>query len=134
MTKRIQSYSDLLSEKERLEVLLNVQKETLRRDIYELKEEIREEIEPIRSFVSFTAKLVRRDGSNPILNAGVDTLINLIVKKLILSRAGWLTKRIVPFLLKNFSSHIIAENKEALLDKLFSWVGKKNANGHEKVI
>ena len=134
MNKRIRSYHDLLNEKERLEIILKAQKETLRRDIYELKEGIIEEIEPIRSFVSFASKLVRRDGSNPILNAGADTLINLIVKKLILSRAGWLTKRIVPFLLKNFSSHIIAENKEALLDKLFSWVGKKNANGHEKVI
>ena len=31
--------------------------------------------------------------------------------------------------MKNFSSHIIADNKDKIVSKLFSWIGKKNENG-----
>lgn len=128
MTKRIQSYQDLLDEKERLQSVLKVQKEAFRRDIDELKEEL----EPARSFLSLAGKLVTRDGGNLMLNAGANTLIDLVVKKLLLSRAGWLTRLAVPFLLKNYSSNFISENKDSIMKKLFSWIGKKSANGHEK--
>ena len=128
MTKRIQSYRDLLDEKERLQSLLKWQKEAVRRDI----QEIGEELEPVRSVISLASRLVTRDSSNLVLNAGTNTLIDLVVKKLLLSRAGWLTRLAIPFLLKNYSSHFISENKGSIMKKLFSWIGKKNANGHEK--
>ena len=129
MTKRISSYKDLLEEKERLQLLLQVQKQIIREDI----DKIGEEIEPVKKVVSFASRLVTRDNSNLLINAGANKLIDLIVKKLILSRAGWLTRLTVPFLLKNYSSHVISENKGTLLKRLFSWIGKKNANGHEKI-
>jgi len=128
MTKRIQSYQDLLDEKERLQSLLKLQKEAVRRDL----REIGEELEPVRSVISLASRLITRDGSNLMLNAGTNTLIDLVVKKLLLSRAGWVTRLAVPFLLKNFSSHLISENKSSIMNKLFSWIGKKNANGREK--
>jgi hypothetical protein len=118
-----------VAEKERLQLLLEVQKEIVNQDIAE----IREQLKPVTSFLTFSGKLITRDGSNFALNAGAGTLIDLVVKKLLLSKAGWLTRRIVPFLLKNYSSHFISENKGALMEKLFSWIGKKNANGKEKV-
>jgi hypothetical protein len=128
MTRYIQSYEDLLGEKERLQALLKVQKEAIRQDIREIKEEL----EPIRSLISLAARLVTRDNSNPVLNAGANTLIDLVVKKLLLSRFGWLSRLVIPFLLKNYSSHFISENKGNIFKKLFSWIGKKNAKGHGK--
>ncbi len=127
MNRRIQSYKDLLSEKERLQSLLNVQKEIVHRDLREIKEEL----EPVRSAISFAGKLISRDNSNVLLNAGVNKLIDLLVKKVFLSRAGWIMRQIVPFFLKNYSSHIISENKDAIFSKIFSWIKKSN-NGHEK--
>jgi hypothetical protein len=129
MNKRIQSYSDLVAERERLQMLLEMQKEIVSGDIAEIKEQLK----PVTSFLSFSGKLITRDGSNFVLNAGANTIIDLVVKKLILSRAGWLTRRVVPFLLKNYSSHFLSENKGVLLEKLFSWIGKRNANGKEEV-
>jgi hypothetical protein len=128
MNKRIQSYNDLLEEKQRLQSLLKWQKEELREDFREIKEDLK----PVRSALSFAGKLVTRDNNNWVLNAGVNSLIDLVLKKVVLSRTGWFTKFIVPFLMKNYSSHVIADKKGSLMNKLFSWIGKKNANGkHE---
>jgi len=128
MTKRIQTYKDLSEEKLRLEALLKIQKEILHQDI----EEIKQEIAPLRSAVSFVSKLVAKKDSNFFVDAGISTLVNVGVKKLLLARAGWITRMIVPFVIKNFSSNLVAENKNAILKKIFSWIGKKNANGVEK--
>lgn len=126
MTKRINTYQDLLDEKERLKSLLKAQKVIIHDDFREIKEELA----PVRSVVSFAGKLVTRDtGGNIVLNMGANTIIDLVFKKLILGRAGWLTKTIVPFLLKNYSSHVISDNKDSIFKKFFSWIGKKNANG-----
>jgi len=130
MTKTIRTYKDMLDEKKRLEELLVVQKQLVRNDIMEIKESLR----PVHSALSFAGKLVTREKGNFFLNAGANTLIDLVIKKMVLSRAGWFTKLVVPFLAKNYSSHIISEKKDALLKKLFSWIGKRNANGKEEEV
>jgi hypothetical protein len=127
MTKRIQNYRQLLDEKERLESLLKLQKAAVNHDIQDIKEQL----EPVRSALSLAGKLVTRDSSNLLLNAGANTLIDLVVKKLILSKAGWITRLAVPFLVKNYSSHFISESKDAIINKLLSLFGKKKTNSHE---
>lgn len=129
MTKRIQSYKDLLEEKERLQLLLKTQKEIVKQDMRSIKEEFA----PLRSVAAFAGKLLSRDHSNFVLNAGANAAIDLLVKNLFLSKAGWLTKRLIPFILKNYSSHFISENKDSILQKVFSWLKRKSsANGHEE--
>jgi len=129
MNKPIQSYDDLLREKERLQALLKVQREIVREDVAEL----RVQLEPITSTLGMAGKLFTRDRNNIILNASANTLIDVIMKKVLLSRAGWIARLVVPFFMKNFSSHLISENKPSLLNKLFSLFGKKRENGHPKV-
>jgi hypothetical protein len=130
MNKSINSYQDLLDEQERLRSLMIAQKEILRNDLQQIKKDLA----PVRSAISFVGKLVTRDTHNWVLNAGANTLIDVLVKNLFLSRAGWITRVVVPFLVKNFSSHVIADKKATLFSKLFSWIGKKNANGEEEMV
>ena len=125
MTKPIRSYKELLEEKERLELLLSDQKKLLRQDI----DEIKQEIAPVKKAISVASKFFTRDSSNILLTSASDTVIDMLVRRVVLSKAGWLARFLVPFLIKNFSSHILADNKNKLLRKLFSWIGKKNANG-----
>ena len=125
MTKSIGSYKELLKEKERLELLLSNQKKLLRQDV----DEIKQELEPVKNAVSMVSKFFTRDSSNLLLTTASDTVIDMLIKRVVLSKAGWLTRFLVPFLIKNFSSHVLADNKNKLLRKLFSWIGKKNANG-----
>jgi hypothetical protein len=117
----IKTYKDLLDEKERLQSLLSVQKQVLRDDFRQIKLEI----EPLRNVASFAGKLVTREKDMWVLNTGANTVIDLVFKKLILSRAGWLTKTIIPFVLKNYSSHVLSENKVPILKKIFSLFRKK---------
>ena len=124
-TTPIRNYQDLVLEKERLRALLSLQKDALRDDI----DAIKEALSPAQTMISFASKLFMRDGSNILLNSSANTLIDLVMKKFILARTGWVTRIVVPFLMKNLSSHFIADNKDAFLNKLFSWIGKKNANG-----
>jgi hypothetical protein len=128
MSKRIQTYQDLLDEKQRLESVLKLQKENLRQDIEELKESIA----PFRKIGTFVSKLFTRKDNSFVVDAGISTLVTFGVKRLLLARAGWLTRLIIPFIIKNLSSHVVADNKDSIMKKLFSWIGKKNANGHMK--
>ena len=130
MTKPINSYADLLEEKARLKLLLSAQKELVRQDINELKEELA----PVKSAISLVGKIATKDKTSWLLTTAADAAIDILLKKIVLSKAGWITKLVLPFFMKNFSSHVIADNKDKIFSKLFSLAGKKNSNGkmHKK--
>ena len=126
MTKPIDSYEDLLKEQARLQALLEAQKELVRADIYQIKAEF---VTPVRSALSYIGKFATKEKGNWMLTTAADTIIDIVFKRMVLSKAGWVTKLVVPFFMKNFSSHVIADNKDKIVNKLFSWFGKKQENG-----
>jgi hypothetical protein len=126
MTKPIRTYEELLEEKARLKLLLTAQKELVRQDINLIKMELA----PVRSAISAVGKLATRENRYGILTIAADTIIDLVVRRVVLARAGFLTRLAVPFIMKNFSSHVIADNKDKIISKLSSWFGKKE-NGKE---
>lgn len=129
MTKPIRTYKELLEEKERLKLLLSAQKELVRQDINEIKLELA----PVKSAINVVGKFATKDNRNWILTTAADTIIDLVIRKMVLSKAGFITKMVVPFFMKNFSSHVIGDNKDKIVSKLSSWFGKKNANGKAPV-
>ena len=126
MSKRFTSYDDLLKEKQQLEVLLQAQKQLIHYDV----EEIKLKLQPVKETLEFLRKITSKDRTNLLLDLGSDIAINTLIRNFVLSRAGWLTKMIVPFFLKNFSSHFIAEQKDKWFEKLKSWLGHKNGKEH----
>jgi 2-keto-4-pentenoate hydratase/2-oxohepta-3-ene-1,7-dioic acid hydratase in catechol pathway len=122
MNNKITTYKDLLLEKERLQLLLQTQKEVIRQDI----EEVKEELVPIRNIVNTVSRMISKEPGNILLTGTIDTVIDLVVKKFLLARTGWVTKNLVPFFLKNYSSHIIEENKGTIMEKIFSFFKKKD--------
>jgi hypothetical protein len=129
MTKSISTYEDLLEEKARLKLLLTAQKNLVRQDINSIKQEF----QPVRSAISMIGKFTTKENRNSMLTIAADTVIDMVVKKMVLAKAGFITKLIVPFFIKNFSSHIIADNKDKIISTLASWFGKKDADGTEPV-
>jgi hypothetical protein len=123
--KPIRTYNDLLEEKQQLEVLLKAQKELIRYDFKELKAEF----QPVIKTVGLAGKMFTKDKTNALLNTGADTLIDIIVKRVLLGKAGWITRTIVPFLIKNVSSHVIADKKDGIIRKVFSLFRKDQHNG-----
>ena len=122
MTNPIRTYDELLKEKQRLTELLQSQKLIVKEDIAEIKEELA----PVKSAIALVGKFATRDNSSWLLTTAADKLIDLLLKKMILAKAGWITKLAVPFVMKNFSSHVISDHKDQIVSKLFSWFNKKD--------
>jgi hypothetical protein len=117
----IRTYEDLLLEEQRLTQVIKGHEVLLKQDLHSLKEHVR----PAVKVAGFLNKMATRDHSGPLADFGLDFSIDLLVRKLILGRAGWLTKIVVPFVVKNYSSHIITEEHRAkLTEKIQHFIGK----------
>ena len=127
MSKRFTSYKELLEEKQQLEVLLEAQKQVIRYDVEEIKLKLR----PVKETLDFIKKITTKDNSSLLLNIGSEIAINALVKNFILSRAGWLTRIVIPYFLKNFSSHFLSEQKGRWIEKLKEWMGHHNGKEHD---
>ncbi len=113
--KRIRTYEDLVEEQQRLISVLKIQEQTVRVDIAGVKQGL----QPFGKALQVVNKLATRDNTAPVMNFGLEMGIELLIRKVLLARAGWFTKIVIPFLVKNYSSHIIGEDKRlALIQKV----------------
>ena len=127
MNKSITTYKELIEEKQKLEVLLKAQKELIRYDVQELKLQFK----PVTDVMANITKFTTRDKTEILLNIGSDIAVNTLIKKVLLGRAGWLTRLIIPYFMKNFTSNVLAEQKDKWLEKLSHWL-HRNKNGKDK--
>ena len=122
MKRKIRSYEDLEKEEQLLEELLRTQKQLIQLDVQVL----RNQLKPASMALQFFNKITTVDKSNLLLNEGANKVIDLVLNKFILARSGWITKFLVPIFMKNYSSHLIADNKVNIVEKVFSLFGRKN--------
>ena len=125
MKRKIRTYEDLEREEQLLEQLLRSQKELIQIEIGLLKQQLR----PAQVALQFVGKLTTRDMHNPLITQGANTVIDLLLKKFLLAKSGWVTKMLVPFFVKNYSSHLIADNKDTIVNKVSSVFTNKNGKG-----
>jgi hypothetical protein len=125
MNKPIRTYDDLLAEQQRLDILLLAQRELVVADFKTL----RGEVKSATTSLSFLGKLLTKDKKHALLNFGTDKAIDLVLKKVVLARAGWLTRLAIPFLVKNYSSHFVDKGKHKVVEKIFGWFSHKNGHG-----
>ena len=122
MKRKIRSYDDLDREEQLLEELLQAQKQLVQLDIAQLKAQLK----PAHAALQIFSKITTADKSNPLITQGANTAIDFILKKVVLARAGWITKILVPLVVKNYSSHFIADHKQDIVQKIFSLFSGKN--------
>jgi hypothetical protein len=122
MSKQIETYEDLLEEQARLELMLKTQKQLIQQNLQDIKWEAEEKIDSVK-------KLVTRDATSSVLTSTASTLIDVVLKRGLLSRAGFIPRLLIPFFMKNYSSHYIADHKTTWAKKLFGWLGPKHHNG-----
>jgi len=124
MKRKISTYEDLEREEQLLEQLLRSQRELIQIEIGLLKQQLR----PAQMALQFVSKFTTRDMHNPLITQGANTVIDLLLKKFVLAKSGWVTKMLVPFFVKNYSSHLIADNKDTIINKVASVFSNKNGN------
>jgi hypothetical protein len=112
---KIRTYNDLLQEEQRLQQVLKGQENLIRQDLVGLKENL----EPVKKVYDKVHKLFTRDNRVPIFNIGLEMGIDILLRRYILAKAGWLARTFIPYLVKNYSSHILGEEKrKAIIKKL----------------
>jgi len=108
---RIKNYADLEAEKLRLMALLRNHEEAIKADVVLVKEGLK----PIGNIVNVVNKMATRDNRVPVMNFGLEMGIDILVRRVLLGRAGWFAKIFVPYLIKNYTSHFIGEEKKEVL-------------------
>ena len=122
---KIRTYQDLLEEKQQLEAELVSKLELIRKDVAELKEEWR----PVTNLLSGLGKITSKGKSNPLLSIGIDIIEGVLVKNILLTRGGWITRLVVPFLAKNFSTHILNKEGTSFFRQLIDRFRNHKSNG-----
>jgi len=122
---KIRTYKDLLEEEQRLQQLLKTQEILIREDLVNMKENL----EPIKRVYDQVHKVFTRDNRVPVFNIGLEIGIDMLLRRFLLARAGWFAKTFVPYIVKNYASHIISEEKRKLIinkiEELFNKIRPK---------
>jgi hypothetical protein len=119
--KMIKTYEDLLQEEQRLLSQLKASELLIRDDIAGVKEGLK----PIGKVMKTISKFTTRDKTGAFANFGLDFSVDLLVRRILLAKAGWLTKIVIPYVVKNYSSHFISEQQKAkLMQKISNILSK----------
>jgi len=123
----IKTYNDLIAERDRLQALLAVQRQRVIDDWSAVKAEL----EPVNNVFSVVGKMASSDKSHPLMNLGLQFASDIFLKNFVLAKAGWVTRLAVPFMMKNYSSHLIAEKGRNLFVKLRNLFQSKKHRHYE---
>jgi hypothetical protein len=107
---RINNYDDLVAERIRTKLLIEDRKQIIQDRI----EDITNKVEPIFSVLSALNVFKKNDsgsGNHSALRLGSALAIDLFVGQKLLKNAGWLTRLLVPTLLKTISAGVIGVKK-----------------------
>jgi hypothetical protein len=110
---KITTYKDLLEEEQRLQQILKRQETVIRQDLLSMKENL----EPVKKVYDQVHKVFTRDNRVPFFNIGLEVGIDMLLRRFLLARAGWFAKTFVPYVVKNYASHIISEEKRKVIIK-----------------
>jgi len=128
MIKQINSYKELLEEKTRLNTLLVEQQLQIKEDWQSIKTDLK----PAMLAGATMRKIFTRKAGTSAALLGVNLLVDGFVRKVLLAKTGWITRLFVPFLIKNYASHV-ADEPEKLIQKIKAFFGRKGKTKEETV-
>ena len=122
---KIKNYQDLLAVKKQLEAELVIKHVLIQKDMAELKQEWR----PVTNLLSGIAKINSQGKGNPLVSMGIGIIGNLLLKNTPLARSGWIASLVVPFLAKNYSTHILNKEGTSIFRQLIDRFRNHKSNG-----
>jgi hypothetical protein len=128
MIRQINSYKELVEEKIRLQAVLIEQELQIKHDWKSLKEELKPAV-----LVGATLKKVfTRKAGLTAAQLGINVLTDGFVKKVLLRKAGWLIRLLVPILIKNYASHVGEGGTEGLMHKIKKFFSRNGKEHHDQ--
>jgi len=119
--KAFKTYKQLTREKERLEQLINAQKQLLKADAEELKLRVK----PLSEIRYHIRHLTFRDAISLFVALNSDVIVKKFFQKIITASSGWPGKVLVPYVLKKYSSGFLAEQKKKIIKWFQLWFKKE---------
>ncbi len=116
MTKKIKTYEDLIQEEQRLTAQLRSYKDLIQEDLVILKQGLN----PFKRGIDVAKNLFTRGDNGPLLNFGLNFGMDVFLRRILLGRASWITKVVVPYLVKNYASHFVTEDQRKAVGKSVS--------------
>jgi len=114
MTRKIKTYDDLLEEEQRLTTQLSSYKELIKGDIAGIKDGLN----PIKKAKDKVKNLfTREDKNSPAINFTLNFALDYIIRKILPNRTSVITKTLIPFVLKNYVSHLITDDQRKAISK-----------------
>ncbi|HEY0042320.1 MAG TPA: hypothetical protein VGB71_16725 [Flavisolibacter sp.] len=119
MNKRaIKTYEDLELEEQRLTAHLASLKTTMGEDIAGVKQGLKEKLNPFKKAKEKVANLFTRDGKNgPAINFALNFVLDFVIRIFIPKRTSIWTKTVIPFITKNYVSHLITDEQRSAVAK-----------------
>jgi len=115
MSKRFTTHEDMLLEKQRLEALLEAQKELIELDLKGIKSELK----PATNAISFLGNFKKKTASNPLLGLAVGLSTDILLRKILFKRAGWAVKTVLPFVMRRVTTSLVSNPaKPGLIGKM----------------
>lgn len=130
MIKPIRNHDDLLQEKARLKSLLLVQKNQLRQDW----EAIEEEFKPVEKIVNSISLFTSKKADNPLLKLGVDLGIDMLLRRTLFRKTGFLTRMGAPILVRNLATNLFDKKASGFWSGVKSFFSHKNGEEPSPVL
>ena len=127
MIRQINSYKELVEEKARLKALLVEQELQIKEDWQSLKAELK----PAVLIGATLRKVFTRKAGMTAAQLGINMLTDGFVKKVLLRKAGWLIRLVIPLLIKNYASHV-GEGPDSLVNKIKKFFSKNGKTHHDQ--
>jgi len=109
-TKPVESYEDLLNEKQRLQLLIENQKNIVRHDFQELRSQFRKELRPALDAANFVRRFTVPEKRNQtLLTLGIGFAIDFS-SRLLLQRSNVFVRTIIPMIAKGVSTKFLSRN------------------------
>lgn len=119
MKNNIQNLDDVRAERARLKNQIETSRMNLRQEFGVIKKELN----PINQALGVVTDVFTTPRKG-LLSMGVGFGVDTILMKVVLARAGWLPRLIVPFLVKNVATNYISHHKTSVVEGMLGWVKK----------
>jgi hypothetical protein len=120
MKTDIKNLDDLRAERARLKNQIEASRMNLRYEFGAIKQELN----PLNQALGVVTDVFTTPRKG-LLSLGVGIGVDTVLKNVILARAGWLPRLVVPFLVKNVATNYISKNKASVVENIIGWVKKK---------
>lgn len=118
MSKKIATYNDLLEEKQRLQQLLAIQRDTIAINVDLLKEELKPVSDGISNVVLTLSRLGKQTQQSPLVYFGIDLATQMVLRRWLKMKTSWFTRSVVPFVIRYYLTKLAAENNNPFWQRI----------------